>query len=106
MTENETAAADEGQDELAQIEEIEGRLAAVNARLATLLQILADGKHLGGALVGRHAPFSQEVAQEFEAVVNGHDKASGSLWDAIREAGFEVVELPESLYGALTPDTK
>jgi len=105
MTEKETEAAAE-QDEIAQIEAIEARLLAVHARLATLLQILADGKHLGGALVGRHAPFSEEVAQEFAALIKSHDKASGSLWDALRDAEFEVVELPESIYGAMTPDTR
>ena len=60
----------------------------------------------GGALVGRHGPYSEEAAQEFAALVNGHDSASGPLWDAIRATGFEIIELPEALYGALTPDTR
>jgi hypothetical protein len=106
MTDKQTDDPGVDPDELAEIEAIEARLLGVHARLATLTQMLADGKPLGGALVGRHGPYSEEAAQEFAALVNAHDGADGPLWDAIRAAGFEIVELPESLYGALTPETR
>ncbi|MCP4573248.1 MAG: hypothetical protein GY838_12915 [bacterium] len=97
-----TAAA----DELAELEKLEARLAATKTRLATILQMLAEGKPLGGALVGQHGPWSAEAAQAFTELAEGHDAANGSLWEAIRAAGFDVIELPEALYGALAPDTK
>lgn len=90
----------------AQVAALEERLAAVQERLATLLQLVAEGKPLGGALVGRHEPYSAEVALGFAKLIQSHDRATGSLWEALRTAGFDVIELPESVYGALTPETR
>jgi hypothetical protein len=92
--------------ELAELAEIEHRLAAVKTRLATVLQLLAEGKPIGGALVGRQGPWSDDAAKEFTELVKGHDAANGSLWDALRAAGFELIELPEAVYGALASDTR
>ncbi|KKN87453.1 hypothetical protein LCGC14_0259080 [marine sediment metagenome] len=93
-------------DELQALEDIESRLADVQTRLATLLQQLADGKSIGGALVGYPGPWTAERRQEFEAIVKSHDKTTGSLWEALSEAGYEVIELPEAVYGALSPETR
>ena len=106
MSQDDPKPPDAFDEECAEVEAIESRLAAVHARLALLLQMIADGRPIGGALVGRHAPWSKEAAQEFEDLVKGHKGADGALWEKIRAAGFEVVELPESLYGALTPETR
>lgn len=106
MAHDDPKSPDALDEEAAAVEAIEGRLVAVNARLELLLQMIADGRPIGGALVGRDAPWTKEAAQEFEDVVKGHTGADGALWDKIRDAGFVVVDLPESLYGALTPETR
>lgn len=86
------------------IEEIKSRADAAEKRLATLLQMLAEGRPLGGALVGRSGPWTDADAQSFEEFVKSHDGATGALREALMEAGYEVIELPETIYGALTPD--
>lgn len=89
-----------------ELEVVEARLVASRERLAIIMQMIAKGKPLGGALVGRHGPWSADAAQELAEMVKGHDAANGSLWEALRAAGFDVIELPEAIYGALAAETR
>lgn len=86
-----------------ELTELTARVSDAHERLGSLLQILAGRQLPGGVLVARSEPHSEQQAVAFATLVNDHDPESGPMVDALREAGYEIIELPESIYGAMSP---
>jgi hypothetical protein len=89
--------------------DLTARLENAKEQLASVLVPLerrraAGGSFSGGGLVARPGPWKPEGQDELARVVEAN--AGPGLWDAIRAAGYEIVELPEAIYGALGPETK